>query len=345
MNLNTLLTFDDVLLMPQYSDIKSRSEVTLSSEISEGIELRVPIIASPMDTVCGTRMSQKMSEFGGLGIIHRYNSIDKQATMVSEASEGGIKTVGAAIGITGDYLERARELVSAGASVLCLDVAHGDHLLMHVALHNLKDKYGHIVHLMAGNVATYTGAFALAQLGAHSIRVGIGGGSICSTRLQTGHGVPTLASIVDCVRIREKFPDVKIIADGGIRNSGDIVKALAAGANFVMVGSLLAGTAEAPGDVIHKMGNTFKSYRGMASADAQMDWRGNVSSLEGIATVIPYSGAVLKVLEGLENGIRSGLSYSGARTLNELRENAQFVRQTQSGLAESNTHIMWRYNA
>ena len=345
MDLETLLTFDDILLLPQYSDIKSRSEVTLSSEISEGIELRVPIIASPMDTVCGTRMSQKMSEFGGLGIIHRYNSIDKQATMVSEASEGGIKTVGAAIGITGDYLERARELVSAGASVLCLDVAHGDHLLMHVALHNLKDKYGHIVHLMAGNVATYTGAFALAQFGAHSIRVGIGGGSICSTRIQTGHGVPTLASIIDCTRIKDKFPDIKIIADGGIKNSGDIVKALAVGADFVMVGSLLAGTTEAPGDVIHQMDKKLKSYRGMASKDAQMDWRGNVSSLEGVTTVIPYKGPVINILQELENGIRSGLSYSGARNLKDLRENAQFVRQTESGLAESNTHIKWRYDA
>jgi len=345
MDLETLLTFDDVLLLPQYSDIKSRSEVTLTSEISEGLEFRVPIVASPMDTVCGTSMAMRMADFGALGVIHRYNSITEQAAMVANASESGQKIVGAAIGITGDYLERARELVAAGASVLCLDVAHGDHLLMHVALHNLKDKYGHIVHLMAGNVATYTGAYALAQLGVHSIRVGIGGGSICSTRIQTGHGMPTLASVVECARIKDRYPEVKIIADGGIRNSGDIVKALAAGADFVMVGSLIAGTSEAPGEVIHKMGETFKSYRGMASKDAQMDWRGNISSLEGISTVIPYSGAVLDVLQGLENGIRSGLSYSGARNLNELRENAQFVRQTQSGLAESKTHIKWRYNA
>ena len=157
--------------------------------------------------------------------------------------------------------------------------------------------------------------------------------------------MPTLASIIDCARIKDKFPDVKIIADGGIKNSGDIVKALAAGADFVMVGSLLAGAAEAPGDVIHQMGKKLKSYRGMASKDAQMDWRGNVSSLEGIATVIPYKGPVIDILQGLENGIRSGLSYSGARNLNELKENAEFVRQTQSGLAESNTHIKWRYDA
>ena len=343
MNLKTLLTFDDVLLLPQYSDIKSRSEVTLSSSMSEGVELRVPIIASPMDTVCGVAMSTKIADFGGLGIVHRYNSIDEQAAIVSKVSEAGTKLVGAAIGVTGDYLQRARELVSAGASILCLDVAHGDHLLTHLALYNIKDKYGHLVHLMAGNVATYAGALALAQLGVNSIRVGIGGGSICSTRIQTGHGMPTLASIIDCTEIKQKFPDVKIIADGGIKNSGDIVKALAAGADVVMVGSLIAGTTEAPGTVIHKGGETFKSYRGMASKDAQMDWRGKVSSLEGVATVVPYKGAVLEVLQGLENGIRSGLSYSGAKNLDELRKNAQFVRQTQSGLSESNTHIMWRY--
>ena len=196
---------------------------------------------------------------------------------------------------------------------------------------------------MAGNIATYTGALALAQIGVDSVRVGIGGGSICSTRIQTGHGMPTLASVFECVQVKEKFPDLKIIADGGIKTSGDMVKALAAGADFVMVGSLLAGTAEAPGDIVFKDGEKYKSYRGMASKDAQMDWRGKTSSLEGVATVIPYKGQVFPVLSGLENGIRSGLSYSGARNLQELRENARFIRQTASGLAESNTHIMWRY--
>jgi len=343
MNLETHLAFDDVLLVPQYSDIKSRSEISLASELSPGIELRVPIIASPMDTVCGALMATNMGEFGSLGIVHRYNTIEEQCLIVSKASENGMKIVGAAIGVTGDYIDRARELVDAGATVLCLDVAHGDHVLMHVALHNIKDKFGHIVHVMAGNVATYTGASALAQVGADSIRVGIGGGSICSTRIQTGHGLPTLSSIIDCVGIKEDFPDIKIIADGGIKNSGDIVKALAAGADYAMVGSLLAGTSESPGEIIRKDGAVYKSYRGMASKDAQMDWRGKTASLEGVATVIPYKGSVLGVLKELENGIRSGLSYSGARNLQEFYENAEFIRQTQSGLLESGTHIMWRY--
>ena len=162
------------------------------------------------------------------------------------------KHVGAAIGITGDYLERAAALVEAGVQSLCLDVAHGDHMLMHVGAHNIVDRFGNKAHIMAGNIATYTGALALAQIGVDSVRVGIGGGSICSTRIQTGHGMPTLASVIDCVRVKEKFPNLKIVADGGIKTSGDMVKALAAGADFVMVGSLLAGTAEAPGDIVFK---------------------------------------------------------------------------------------------
>jgi IMP dehydrogenase len=343
MNFETHITFDDVLLVPQYSDIKSRSEVTLASELSEGIELRVPIISAPMDTVCGRLMATRLAEFGALGIVHRYNTIETQTTIVAEASDGGLKNVGAAIGITGDYIERAAALIDAGATTLCLDVAHGDHVLMHVGAHNIIDKFGDKAHIMAGNIATYTGALALAQLGVDSIRVGIGGGSICSTRIQTGHGMPTLASVFECVQVKEKFPDLKIIADGGIKTSGDMVKALAAGADFVMVGSLLAGTSEAPGEIVYKDGEKYKSYRGMASKDAQMDWRGKTSSLEGVATVIPYKGQVFPILSGLENGIRSGLSYSGARNLQELRESARFIRQTASGLAESNTHIMWRH--
>ena len=343
MILETQITFDDVLLVPQYSDIKSRKEVSLSSSMSDEISLRVPIIAAPMDTVCGDIMATKMSEFGGLGIIHRYNTIEEQSTFVRRSSNNGANIVGAAIGITGDYIDRARALVDAGASVLCLDVAHGDHVLMHVAAYNIVDKFGHKVHVMAGNIATHTSALALAQIGVNSVRVGIGGGSIFSTRIQTGHGVPTLASVIDCVRAKEKFPDLKIIADGGIKTSGDMVKALAAGADFVMVGSLLAGTTEAPGELIYKGGESYKTYRGMASKDAQMDWRGKTSSLEGVATVVPYKGPVSPVLEDHENGIRSGLSYSGARNLQELRENAYFIRQTAAGLAESNTHIMWRH--
>jgi len=171
------------------------------------------------------------------------------------------------------------------------------------------------------------------------VRCNIGGGSICSTRIQTGHGVPGLQTIIDCARSDR---NATIVADGGIRNSGDIVKALAAGADFVMLGSLLSGTDETPGDIINTRHGKFKAYRGMASRDAQVEWRGTTSSLEGIATTIPCKGPVGSVLRELERGIRSGLSYSGARTIKELQMRAQFIRQTGSGQQESSTHILRR---
>ena len=238
------LTYDDVLLVPQYSDIKSRSEVYLSSMLDESMVLGLPIISSPMDTVTESEMAFTMNKMGGLGIIHRYNSIEEQAGLVAEVVNAGAQHVGAAVGVSGDFFERAQTLVENGASVICVDVAHGHHILMKDALGVLKKSFGESVHIMAGNVATLEGINDLAQWGANSIRCNIGGGSICSTRIQTGHGLPGLQTIFDCAQTEH---DVAIIADGGIRTAGDIVKALAAGADFVMLGSLLAGTDETPG--------------------------------------------------------------------------------------------------
>ena len=186
---------------------------------------------------------------------------------------------------------------------------------------------------MAGNVATAEAFEALSLWGADSIRCGIGGGSICSTRVQTGHGVPTLETILECA---ESSHSVKIIADGGIKNSGDIVKALAAGADFVMVGSMLAGTAETPGDVVE--GHS-KIYRGMASRNAQLDWRGRTSSAEGISAMVPYKGAVNDILDDIRGNVASGFSYSGASNIRELWANSEFISQTSSGQLESSTHI------
>ena len=331
------LTYNDVLLEPQYSDIRSRSEVSIESSLGS-IACEIPIIASPMDTITTSPMAAAMDSCGGLGIIHRYNSIETQCDhvgcMPAEA------TVGAAIGTSGDYLERATALVNTGITLLCVDVAHGHHILMKEALRSLRVTIGDTVHIMAGNVATLEGYNDLVDWGADSVRCNIGGGSICSTRIQTGHGMPGLQTIIDCARTNAR--KVPIIADGGIRNSGDIVKALAAGADFVMLGSLLAGTDETPGDVINTRKGKFKAYRGMASADAQVEWRGKTSSLEGIATTVPYRGPVSGVLDELRRGIRSGLSYSGARTIQELQTRAQFVKQTSSGQLESSTHILKR---
>ena len=332
-------SFDDVLLVPQYSDIKSRSEVSTNCALSQ-FEFTLPIISSPMDTITETNMVVTLSEAGALGIIHRYNSIREQAQLVVDARIQSTKNIGAAIGISSDFLERAVAVVDVGANILCVDVAHGHHSMMKKAIADLKDKFGDQVHIMAGNVATLEAFDALASWGADSVRVGIGGGSICSTRIVTGHGVPTLQSVMECAK---SSYDTKIIADGGIKTSGDIVKALAAGADFVMIGSMLAGTEESPGDVRATLnGEKFKEYRGMASKEAQRDWRGKSSTPEGVATMVPYRGSVNAILADIEGGIRSGLSYTGARSISELQAKAEFILQSSAAQMESNTHILWR---
>jgi IMP dehydrogenase len=333
------LSYSDVLLIPKYSDIVSRKEVDIGSALDSHRSLDLPIISSPMDTITESSMSNAMAKAGGLGIIHRYSSIEIQVQQAYQVLDSNRKA--AAVGITGDYLERAQALYDVGVRILCLDVAHGHHILMKNAIESLKSLYADI-HIMAGNVATQSGFEDLAEWGADSIRCNIGGGSICSTRIQTGHGIPGLQTIFDCFSANVKR-DVKIIADGGIRNSGDMVKALAAGADFVMVGSLLAGAIETPGDIIYASdGSKRKIYRGMASKEAQYKWRGKYSSNEGISTTVEAKGTVAAVLSELENGIRSGLSYSGARNLTELQINAEFVVQSSSGQAESGTHILSR---
>lgn len=345
MKLRETLTYDDVLLVPQYSEIESRKEVNIGNRLDERIYLKLPIISSPMDTVTESNMACALANAGGLGIIHRYNSIEKQVEEVKKVKKelGGWGceksfVLAAAVGMTGDYRERAAELVSHGAKAICIDVAHGHHILMKKAIQILKKDYEDDIHIMAGNIATIQGFNDLADWGADSIRCNIGGGSICSTRVQTGHGMPGLQTILDCARSDR---DVKIIADGGIRSSGDIVKALAAGADFVMLGSLLAGTNESPGDVIVRtLSIKRKVYRGMASREAQFDWKGEYSSNEGISATVPYKGAVEGVLKDLRSGIISGLSYSGTKTIKELQAKSKFIRQSAAGLSESKTHIL-----
>ena len=333
------LTYDDVLLIPQYSDIKSRKEIDIGNDLGQSLHLNLPIISAPMDTVTESTMAIAMHHAGGLGIIHRYNPIKKQAFLVRDASVEGGCTVGAAIGVTDDFEERACSLYDAGARVLCVDVAHGHHALVERAIKTLRDVFGDELHIMAGNVATPEGYRALSNWGADSVRCNVGGGSICSTRIQTGHGIPGLQTIIDCSQYKAKR--AKIIADGGIRSSGDMVKAIAAGADFVMVGSLLAGTDQSPGELINSVsGLKNKVYRGMASKEAQFDWKGQYSSNEGISTTIPYKGDVQNVLEDMKNGIRSGLSYSGCRDIVDFQLNAILIRQTSAGLVESGTHIL-----
>ncbi len=331
------IAFDDILLVPRYSDIQSRKEVSLSSHLGNNIKLDIPIISSPMDTVTEGHMAVSISLMGGLGIVHRYNTIEQQAQIIKNAISDGAVNIGAAIGVTDDYLERAQKLVKCGANVLCVDVAHGHHISVKNALEQLRNVLGRDIHIMAGNVATQQAFKDLSSWGANSIRVGVGGGSICSTRIQTGHGVPTLTSVIDC---QGTDYSSSLVADGGIKTSGDIVKALAAGADFVMLGSLLAGTHEAPGTPFEENGRQYKLYRGMASKEAQMNWKGSYSSFEGVSHKVSYKGTLNEVLGDIVRNIRSGLSYSGARTIRELQGKAQFIKQSTAGQIESSPHIL-----
>jgi len=338
--MNETFSYDDVLLVPKYSEVESRSQVSLDSKLGSNLEFKTPIIASPMDTVSGFQMAIELSKLGGVAIIHRYNSIEEQADIVRAVKREG-ERVGAAVGSTGDYMDRVTALYNAGVDFICIDVAHGHHINVYRAIRAIRDHYGPAIHIMAGNVATSEAFEALQTWGADSIRVGIGGGSICSTRIQTGHGVPNLSAIMDCSTVART---AALIADGGIKNAGDAVKALAAGADFVMLGSILAGTDEAPGQVVESVlhGMKMKSYRGMASREAQEDWRGKSSAPEGIATMVPYKGPVSNIFNDLVGNIKSGLSYTGAVNIGGLQARSEFIRQTSAGQHESSTHILSR---
>ena len=339
--------FDDVLLVPQYSDIESRTEVDLSvpglfddlnkMEAIGKRQLTCPIVGSPMDTVMGPDSAQILSLLGGFGVLHRYCSIEDACKSYTEtmSAHGSQTNVMVAIGATGDYLERAAELFDVGCRSFCIDVAHGHHISVKRALESLRLKFGDKVHLMGGNVATLDAFNDLSDWGCDSIRTGVGGGSMCTTRIQTGHGVPTLQSIMDCARTDRK---AKIVADGGIRNSGDAVKALAAGADYIMLGSVLAGHQESPGIIFNNPEGKFKAFRGMASKEAQIDWRGKVGGEEGVSTFIPYKGLLRDTLEGFLAGMRSGLSYSGARNIPELQRKAVFVGVSSNAVKENHPH-------
>lgn len=336
------LSFDDVLLAPKFSKIESRfRDVSLESKIGEH-SFGLPIVSSPMDTVTESSMAATMAHHGGLGIVHRYNTISEQAAIIREAHSKAEK-VSAAVGVTGRFVERSIAAHSEGAKIICIDVAHGHHSNVERAIKSIRDSViGDSVTIMAGNIAMPQAFLDLSNWGADAIRVGIGGGSICSTRIQTGHGIPTFQSIVACYIAKMKAGlNTCLVADGGIRTSGDIVKSLAAGADFAMLGSVLAATSDTPGETfISSSGEKYKVYRGMASAEAQKDWRGRVGSREGVSTTIQYKGETSNILSELDANIRSGLSYSGASSIENMRDVCEFIVQTSAGLGESRTHIM-----
>lgn len=332
------IAFDDILLVPQYSEVESRKSVKLSTVIgmsNSAIALGIPVIAAPMDTVCEWEMAVAMRKYGGLGIIHRYMPIEERVRQVRYVRANDV-TCGAAVGAKGKYPEDAFRLAEAGASVILVDTANGHSKYAIDAVRSLRREFGYGMHIMAGNVSTYEGFMRLAEAGANSVRVGIGGGSVCTTRLVSGHGIPTLSSIMN---IRDKVPyefEVDIIADGGIRNSGDAAKALAAGANAVMLGSYLAGTDESPGDVIDNR----KIFRGMASREAQEDGNGKASVVEGVSTTVPYKGKVSYLLEELAGGIGSAMSYTGVNNLKDFYEESMFIRTSYASTHESKPHAI-----
>jgi len=469
------LTYDDILLVPRRSGVRSRRDVCMRVQLTRNIQIETPIISSNMDTVTEERMALALASAGGIGIIHRFLTIQAQVKMVehvksphrlivrdvhtirpdrtvtearrlmhrhhvtsllvldeqrkvlgiltsrdvlpvqdalqpisllmatgdalitapadttydeavrllhqhrveklplvdeegklvgllvmrdlldelqhpeSSRDASGRPLVGAAVGVVGDYRERAGALVAAGCDVLVVDVAHGHTEHTMAAVRTLKQAHSH-VDLIAGNVATGEGTRDLIDAGADGVKVGVGPGAACTTRIVTGFGVPQFSAVLACAAAARPL-GVPIIADGGIKAAGDMVKALAAGADTVMIGGLLAGTDESPGATIRKGGRTYKAYRGMASRAAAIDRLRRerdeeeedfLESLtvvpEGVEATVPYRGAARDVLYQLAGGIRSGMSYCGAHTIEELRLNAEFVRITDAGVRESNVH-------
>lgn len=364
---NRALTYDDILLVPQYSDIESRSHIDLRTKLSRNYGLLTPYVASCMDTVCDSRMAMKMMELGGVGCIHRFMCTTLQCNEVTKvkrfmednhmSEKWGIDKdwhtnihqipIMAAIGVSGEDVERATRLVECGTNVLLIDVAHGHHKNVKLMLEKLFNILPRHVEIIAGNISTLESAVDLCEWGVDGLRVGIGGGSLCTTRVQTGHGIPNITSIMNCVSAKKietlegLLENIPVMADGGIRNSGDIAKALAVGAECVMLGSLLAGTKESPGNIVERLdGSLYKRYRGSASLETKSTHNQSTKHIEGESTTIPFKGSVSYIVEKLNDGLKSALSYSGCRTIKEFNKNATWVEITNSGMLESKPHLL-----
>ena len=332
------ITYDDVLLVPSYNHWESRKVVDISVTDKSGkLSLELPVMTANMDTITEEAMANFIGEKGGIGVLHRFMSIEENVRIFKACAFPAFVSIGTA----SEDLKRAEALRDAGADLFCVDVAHAHAKYVGRTLKRIRDMLGKEACIMAGNVATYAGADYLASSKTDLIKVGIGGGSVCTTRIKTGFGVPNLTAIRHCSRV-----DRSVVADGGIRTPGDIVKALAFGADFVMIGSLLAGTRPTPGPVVSRKCENgreieVKVYRGMASSEVQDEYHGGMAewkTAEGISTEVPYLETEDHIIADLVGGLRSGLTYGGAVTIRELQRKLDFIRITPASRIESQAH-------
>jgi IMP dehydrogenase len=350
-------TFDDLLLVPAYSEVVP-ADVCLKSRLSDRLVLKIPVVSAAMDTVTEYEMAKALALAGGLGFIHKNLSIDMQAEMVkavkmckgneeSAVDSNGMLLVGAAVSVSINTMDRVEALINAGVDVITVDSAHGHSKGVLNTIQEIRSRYPKL-DIVGGNIVTAHAALALIEAGANIVKVGVGPGSICTTRVVSGVGVPQLSAVMDVVSVTKDL-NVAVIADGGIKLSGDIVKAIGAGADAVMLGGLLAGCEETPGDVLEVFGKKVKTYVGMGSLSAMQRgssdryFQGGQKELkklvpEGIEATVPYKGAIADVLYQMMGGLRSGMGYCGAKDIESLKRDAQFVKITNAGLQESHPH-------
>lgn len=352
-------TFDDVLLLPSYST-KVPSQVRLETTLTKKIKLKMPLLSAAMDTVTEEAMATALAQLGGMGVIHKNMPIEDQAKMVERVKSAEVTNpqqaatdnqkrllCGAAVGVGTNALERVSALVQAGVDIVVIDSAHGHSQGVIDTIKEVRSTYPDL-DIMGGNIISAKGAQDLIAAGCTAVKVGIGPGSICTTRVISGVGVPQLTAISDVASVARHY-DVGVVGDGGIKQSGDIPKAIACGADVVMIGSMFAGCEETPGQVIEVYGQQVKNYVGMGSLSAMRRgssdryFQGGISELdklvpEGIEATVKYKGAVKDVTYQLLGGLRSGMGYCGCETITELKENAQFTLITTNGLQESHPH-------
>ena len=334
------LTFDDIQIIPLYSEIESRNNCSLNTKFTKNYKIDLPYVASPMDTVTGEEMAMKIASIGGVGCIHRFMSVADQVSIVKKLSLINVNPTCASVGV--NEFNRINELIENGVSVILIDVAHGNTKMVKNTIEYIKTIY-HNIDVIAGNVATKNGARNLCEWGADAIRCGIGNGSLCETRIRSGVGIPQVTAIKDVVDVADGY-GVPVIADGGIRMPGDAAKALALGASSVMLGSVLAGTKETPG-TIERVGmwpneQLYKKYRGSASLETKKEHKLSEKHVEGNSKLIPYKGKISRLINDLNDGITSAMSYVNAIDLVQFKNNSYFIETTQAGIIEAKPFLL-----